>query len=402
MKISSIDSFLITLPFRLSFKHSLAARDHSENLIVRVTIEDGSKTYVGFGEGIPRDYVTGENPAGALSAVANEYAPLLLGRSFERPEEIIDILKADWSHLKLHGRPQGASWCALELALLDAVAKCAGKTVSDLVSSVSASSARADKPDAITYGAVVPFGGKKALSAILWFYKAYGFKTVKIKVGKDLELDLHRLRIARSVLGPDVAIRVDANCAWTFDQTIHAAEQMRVYGVKSYEQPIPADRLEELASITKILPEQVLADESLCTVDDARHLAENKICSAFNIRISKVGGILAARQISAIARQSGIACHMGAQVGESGILSAAGRAYAAIEPRFENYEGSNNFFLLKQDITDENLNVGFGGQGKVLKNHGLGVNVNQQRLQQFINPETVNVLQPPLVPERIV
>lgn len=401
MKISSIDSFLITLPFRLSFKHSLAARDHSENLIVRVTIQDGTKTFVGMGEGIPRDYVTGENPAGALSAVAKEYAPLLLGRSFARPEEIVDILTAEWTHIKLHARPQGASWCALELALLDAAGQCAGKTVSELVSCVQGPM-RTDLPDAITYGAVVPFGGKKALAAILWFYRAYGFKTVKIKVGKDLELDLHRLAIARSVLGPDVIIRVDANCAWTFDQTLHAAEQMRVFGVKSYEQPIPADRLEELASLTKILPEQVLADESLCTVDDARYLAENKICSAFNIRISKVGGILAARQISAIARQAGIACHMGAQVGESGILSAAGRAYAAIEPLFDNYEGSNNFFLLKQDITDENLNVGFGGRGKVLKNHGLGVNVKNQRLQQFINLETLSDLQPPLVAERIV
>lgn len=93
---------------------------------------------------------------------------------------------------------------------------------------------------------------------------------------------------------------------------------------------------------------------------------------------------------------------MGAQVGESGILSAAGRAFAAIEPRFENYEGSNNFFLLKQDITDENLNVGFAGKGKVLKNPGLGVNVKNQRLQQFINSETLSDLQPPLVPERIV
>ncbi len=336
----------------------------------------------------------------------------MLGQSFERPEELIDILNTAWTDLKLHGRPQGASWCALELALLDAAGKCANISVSELVSGKHKSKetspietnsvSHREIPDAITYGAVVPFGGKKALAAILWFYKAYGFKTVKIKVGNDLELDLHRLRLARSVLGSEVAIRVDANCAWTFDQTIHAAEQMRTYGVKSYEQPLPADRLEELAAITKILPEQVLADESLCTVDDARYLAENKIVSAFNIRISKVGGILAARQISEIARHFGVACHMGAQVGESGILSAAGRAYAAIEPRFENYEGSNNFFLLKQDITDENLNVGFGGKGKVLKKPGLGVNVKNQRLQQFINPETLSDLQPPLVPERIV
>ncbi|MBS2001922.1 MAG: hypothetical protein JST44_10490 [Cyanobacteria bacterium SZAS LIN-5] len=397
MKISSIDSFLITLPFRFSFKHSLASRDRSENLVVRVTIEHNGRTYVGFGEGIPRDYVTGENPAGALAAVANQYAPLLLGQQFPGADELIAGLGEVWNQLRLSSRPQGASFCALELALLDAAGKCVGKTVSELVARPTA-----PLPDAITYGAVVPFGGSKALSAVLWFYKAYGFKTVKLKVGKDLEFDLHRLKVARNLLGRDVNIRVDANCAWTYDEAVRAAEQMRAFGVKSYEQPLPADRFDELAALTKVLPEQILADESLCTVDDAHHLAENKICSAFNIRISKVGGIMAARQIAAIARQFGIACHMGAQVGESGILSAAGRAFAAIEPPFDNYEGSNNFFLLKQDITDENLNVGWGGQGKILKNHGLGVNVRNQRLQQYLNSETLSNLQPPLVPERIV
>jgi L-Ala-D/L-Glu epimerase len=401
MKIVSIDSFLITLPFRFAFKHSLASRDRSENLIVRVVLKDGANAHVGYGEGIPRDYVTGESPAGALTAVSKEYVPLFLNRNFDHPDQIVSTLHAEWTDLKLDNRPQGASWCAFELALLDAAAKCAGKTVANLVAGDNLANA-SQNGGAIRYGAVIPFGGKKALSAVLWFYKLYGFKTVKIKVGNDLDLDLHRLRMARSVLGPDVTLRVDANCAWTFDQTVQAAEQMRPFGVKSYEQPVPADRLDQLAAITKAIPEQILADESLCTVSDARYLADNKICSAFNIRVSKVGGILAARQIAAIARDAGIACHMGAQVGESGILSAAGRAFAAIEPRFENYEGSNNLFLLKQDITEENLNVELGGFGKLLKNTGLGVNIKNERLQQFINSGSLNSLQPPLARERIV
>ncbi len=396
MKIASIDSFLITLPFRFAFKHSLASRSKSENLIVRVVITDGATSFVGYGEGIPRDYVTGENPTGAVQSVSREYVPLFLNRSFADAHQVVSTLQSEWAKLKLDSRPQGASWCAFELAVLDAAGKCAGKTVSDLIGG------RPVGNDAIRYGAVIPFGGKKALSAMLWFYKLYGFKTVKIKVGKDLDLDLYRLRVARAVLGPNVTLRVDANCAWSLDETVHAAEQMRPFGVKSYEQPVPADQLEGLAAITKAIPEQILADESLCTVNDARYLADNKICSAFNIRVSKVGGILAARQIAAIAREAGIACHMGAQVGESGILSAAGRAFASLEPRFDNYEGSNNLFLLKHDITDENLNVGFGGLGKLLKNTGLGVSVKNERLQQFFNSGSLNDLQPPLIHERIV
>lgn len=383
MKIVAIDAFLITLPFRFSFKHSLAARNCSENLIVRVTIEDGSRVVMGYGEGIPRDYVTGESPAGALKAVEQEYAPRFLNQSFKTSTDIIEALLAEWTSLKLSSRPQGASWCAFELALLDAVGKVSNLSVAELLR--ASSSSTQPNPDAIRYGAVIPFGGKKAFSAILWFYRLYGFGTVKIKVGEDLEFDLHRLKVARNTLGDKVCLRVDANCAWTFDQTIKAAEHMRTYGVSSYEQPVPADRLDELAEISKILPEQVLADESLCTVDGAQHLAEARICSAFNIRVSKVGGIIAARRIASIARKFDIKCHMGAQVGESGILSAAGRCFASIEPPFENCEGSNNLFLLKEDITSENLNVGLGGYGKVLKTSGLGVNVISEKLQKHLS-----------------
>jgi muconate cycloisomerase len=125
-----------------------------------------------------------------------------------------------------------------------------------------------------------------------------------------------------------------------------------------------------------------MADESLCTVSDARHLAEKKIVSAFNIRLSKVGGILAAREIAAVAKAAQIKCQMGAQVGESGILSAAGRTFASLYPDFENYEGSNNFFLLKEDITAENLNVCWGGKGQVLKKAGLGITVIPERLER--------------------
>ncbi|HEY9677432.1 MAG TPA: enolase C-terminal domain-like protein [Drouetiella sp.] len=400
MKITSIDALLITLPFRFAFKHNLASRDFSENLIVRVVIEDGPKRVVGYGEGIPRDYVTGEDPTGALNAVHSEYAPRFLQRTISNWHETVSVLEDEWKSLKLDGKPQGASWCAFETAILDAVSQLAGKRLADLVCELPSAPLAAPRRDT-RYGAVIPFGGKKALAAVLWFYKLYGFKTVKIKVGKDRDLDLYKLKVARDILGSSVKLRVDANCAWTADEAIRAAEQMRPFGVKSYEQPVPANDLDGLAAITKAVPEQILVDESLCTYNDARYLAENKICSAFNIRVSKVGGILTARKIAAIARQHGIACHMGAQVGESGILSAAGRTFAASQPQFENYEGSNNLFLLKKDISEENLNVGPGGIGSLFDKSGLGISVIQERLKQFVQPGSIKE-QPPLRHETTV
>jgi L-Ala-D/L-Glu epimerase len=171
--------------------------------------------------------------------------------------------------------------------------------------------------------------------------------------------------LARKIMGNDATIRVDANCAWTVDQTLKAAETFRKYRVDSYEQPVAASDLEGLKKITASLQEQVLVDESLCTVEQAKQFAEEKVCSAFNVRISKVGGWLAAQQMVDIAEANRIKVHLGAQVGESGILSAAARSFAMVNKPFENYEGSMNAFLLKSDITKENLTVAPGGFGSL-------------------------------------
>ena len=70
--IDRVDIFTAELPFRMSFGHALAARRSSTNVYVRVLLSDGS---VGFGEGVPRDYVTGETVEGAVAALIERYAP---------------------------------------------------------------------------------------------------------------------------------------------------------------------------------------------------------------------------------------------------------------------------------------------------------------------------------------
>jgi L-Ala-D/L-Glu epimerase len=375
MKIASADVFAIKLPFRFAFKHSLASRSSSENIIVKVELVDGSSRFTGFGEGIPRDYVTGETVNTSIAAIQKEFLPPLLGLDFADERELMSLLTTQFFALGLDHRALGAAWCALELALLDAMGQAKDVPLTNLLGGICAHANRG-----IRYGGVIPFGGKRSLLAVLLFYKCFGFKTVKLKVGDDLDQDLANLQLARKILGDQVILRVDANCAWTFEKAMMAVKQMRTFKVSSYEQPLPADDLEGLAKLTRAIPEQVVADESLCTVAQAKRLAAEKIVSAFNIRLSKVGGILAARQIADIASQAGLAVHLGAQVGESGILSAAARAFAASRELFDNYEGSNNFFLLKNDITDENLNVGWGGLGKVLTGKGLGVTVSANRL----------------------
>ena len=361
-RVAAIEVCTAELPFRFSFGHALAERRSSTNVYVKVTLADGT---AGFGEGVPRGYVTGETPEAALDAVHHRYAPRLVGRELTEPDDVPRALEAAAAAAPAEG-PPGAAWCALELAFLDAAGRRFGLPVSHWLGPVRAST--------VTYDAVLPFAAPAAVVPLAGLARSLGITQVKVKVGRDLDDDLDRLRLLRRVLGPGADLRVDANCAWTAEQALAAIERLRRYGISAVEQPVAADDLDGLQRLTAACPELIIVDESLRTVAEAEALVEAKACDGFNLRVSKCGGLLASMRIAAIAADAGLTVIVGAQVGESGILSAAGRHLAAcVAPR--HLEGSAGRLLLREDLTSERVLPGRGGRARPHAGAGLGISV---------------------------
>jgi muconate cycloisomerase len=67
MHIRRLSAYIVRLPLKKAFVHASAARDESENVLVRCELAEGT---VGWGEGVPRSYVTGETPEGCLAQLA--------------------------------------------------------------------------------------------------------------------------------------------------------------------------------------------------------------------------------------------------------------------------------------------------------------------------------------------
>ena len=122
-------------------------------------------------------------------------------------------------------------------------------------------------------------------------------------------------------------------------------------------------------------------DESLCSLEDARQAIEYGTCDLFNIRLSKCGGLLPSLQIAAAANQAGLGYQLGCQVGETGILSAAGRHFATSVGDIRYLEGSYDRFLVKERLTNEDMTFGRGGYAPALTGPGLGVTVDERRLR---------------------
>lgn len=357
MRVTAVEVFPVDIPFRVKFSHSLKERTSSESIIVKVTLDSGQ---TGYGEGLPREYVTGETVASAVEVIRSKVMPLLLSREFSSAQDIVQFV----SHLSHQvSACAGAAQCAVELACLDAAGKAAGVSVSEFIGG--------RKRHKVYYTGVIGAGPVTKVIKYGFLYRFGGFKYVKLKVGGPNDID--KLKALRQIVGYGVDIRVDANCAWTVDEAVKMIAQMRRLGVRTVEQPLPAADIEGLKKLTRDTGVTISVDESLSTVADAQLLIREKACSMFNIRISKCGGIFASQRLYETARRNGIKCQLGCQVGETSILSAAGRHLALLWDDVEYVEGSYGTLLLRQDIACKKVMFGLRGAGGPITGPGLGI-----------------------------
>ena len=366
MWLKKIDLYLLQIQLCMPIKHYLAERTHSENLVVKVVTDSG---VVGFGEGIARQYVTGEVMEASLRFLQDHLIPQLNGFHPSGPSDLIEALAELLSEDNRAQAP--AACCALELAILDA----AGKTWSQSVAQMLGGG---DQP--LIYSAVIPMMSPPSFHRLLHLIRDMEMSFVKIKVGNERDTEV--LSLAREILGHEVDLRVDANGAWSSEEAEKRIAAMMAYGISAVEQPVPKEDILGLKRLSEQVEIPIIADESLCLERDAENLASQDACQVFNLRLSKCGGILAANRLYEIGRKKAIAAQLGCQVGETGILSAAGRQLASSR-KLLYLEGSYSSYLLQDDIVNEPVEFGPGGVAQPLAGHGLGVSVNEETLQRL-------------------
>ena len=361
--VKKIEVLAVDLPLKKVFRHALHVRQASESVFVKIYLESGA---TGYGESLPRKYVTNETTGSVFEKLRKVLPHKLIGAKFSGLKDVPQFI----SSLK---ELEGAARCCVEIALLDAV----GRHFNEPISKITGNPVRNNLFAAgIVSADAAPRVVKKTLAI-----KIFGFRSTKVKVG--LGDDLKRLKIVRKMLGDKADIRIDANCAWSPEEAIEKINQMSPLGITAVEQPVAADDFQGLKKVTDSVQEAIIADESLRTIKDAERLSRLKACNMFNIRISKCGGISNALKIADIARRNKIKYEVGCQVGESGVLTAAGRHLACGIDNVEYYEGSYGRFLLKQDVTRENMTMGIGGRVTSITGPGLGISVKDEVLDRY-------------------
>jgi L-Ala-D/L-Glu epimerase len=382
MRIVALTARHLRIPLRKTIKHASHTRSDNDTLVVRCELEDG---HVGWGEGLPRDYVTGETIDTALDTftgsrlreqLADPIAALPAAIDRCNRLELVRIGEGDRDCLGNSVR------CAIELAILDAVARSEGVPLSKVTPLVPETAGFRHEAENVFYSGVV--------TSLNWFkeyVRAYkmrlnAFRQVKVKVGVAGDDDAATLRRIRWLLGPHVDIRLDANEAWNADEIADRMKPLEPFGISSLEQPVPHAQVDRLPAVREQIDTPLMLDESLCSEGDAHRAVERGLCDLFNVRLSKCGGLLSSLRIAAIAHRAGLGYQLGCQVGETGILSAAGRHFATSVDGIRFLEGSFDRYLVRERLTVEDLTFGFRGRAPALTGPGLGVTIDEAAVER--------------------
>lgn len=381
MKVVELTAYQVRIPLRRTIRHASHSRDSTDNVVVRCVLEDGTE---GFGEGVPREYVTGETIEQAMG---------LFGRSdlASQLEDCRDFPQAVAMAERLRLAPvagddrncQGnAARCALEMAILDAYGKCFGQPLSAVTKLLT--------PELYEPRSWVRYSGA-ILSANTWFkvrlaawrVRIWGFPNVKVKVGIPGQDDVYRLQNIRLRLGWKKDLRVDANEAWPRSEAADRIRNLERFHLSAVEQPVPHADVDFLRDVRKKVRTPIMLDESLCSLVDAERSLEQGTCDLFNLRLSKCGGFIPTLRLAQFAIKRGLGYQLGCQIGETAMLSAAGRQFATSVAHLRYVEGSYDRHLVRETLASKDITFRWGGWAPALNSPGLGILVDNGALERI-------------------
>ena len=376
MQIIGANIYVLRIPFVEAFSHSAQTRTHSDSIVVRLSAKDGT---TGYGEGIARPYVTGETVESCLDHMVNQLWPAIVGIDYPDLIPGLDPIAAlapiDTS-LPDRETSKVIAWhaarTAFELALID---------IQLQRQNLSLAAILPPRRPSVIYSGIISADSVTRSVQHAKHFKSFGIEHIKIKIGSAQDLD--RVSAIRQTMGRSVSLRVDANGAYAVPEAISTLTDLAEFNIDSAEQPIPRGDPAELARVRARSPIPVMVDESLVTLADGQALITRKACDFFNLRLSKNGGIGRTLELARIAIGAGLKLQLGCQVGETAILSAAGRHMAAYLEDLVFVEGSYGSLLLKEDLSENNITFGQGGKAPALQGPGLGVKVSEERLRKY-------------------
>ncbi|PZP52110.1 MAG: dipeptide epimerase [Pseudopedobacter saltans] len=359
MTIQSIEVFKFPIPIE-PFTIATGTLTTAQNLLVRIHTDEG---ITGYGECSAFPMIVGETQATCFE-LAKDFATIWKGKS---PLEI-DVRMSEL-HLYCYGNYTVKS--AFDMALYDIAAKNANLPLYKFLGGVK----RKIITD-VTIGIDTPdVMASKALS-----FKNKGFETIKIKLGKNIDDDIARIKAIRIAIGKETKLRIDANQGWDQHTALQALQLLVPYNIEFCEQPMRKWMDTHLPYIVTKSPIPIMADESVFTHHDAETIIATKSTNFINIKFAKSGGILEAIKINKVAEENNIRCMLGSMM-ESRLALAANLHFALATKNIQFFDLDTALLGQQEDPVIDGM-VYNGHEITVPDLPGIGATVEEEYLRK--------------------
>ncbi len=312
MKITEIRFGMLRVPLTTPFKTALRTVEQVEDVVVMVKTDTG---HVGHGSAPATAVITGDTHGSIMAAIHHHIAPRVVGQDIADLNRITLLIQSAMEK-------NTSAKAAVEIAVYDLWGQLYGAPLYQLLGGGD---------PVITTDITISVDNIDKMVADALAALERGFESLKIKVGKDIDIDIQRIKAIHAAVAGRARLRLDANQGWTAKQAVHVLHTLEDAGVQLelVEQPVKAHDLEGLRYVTERVNTPVMADESVFGPLDVIELIRMRAADIVNIKLMKTGGISNAVRIADICGLYGVDCMIGCMLESSiGVAAAVHLAVA--------------------------------------------------------------------------
>lgn len=311
MKITEIRFGILRVPLKTPFKTALRTVDKIEDIVVMIGTDTG---HTGYGEAPATAVITGDTHGSIVEAIRHYIWPRVSGQDVANLNQVTRTIQNAMEK-------NSSAKAAVEIALYDLwgqlyeapLYRLLGGGDPLITTDITISVDYIDKMVADSLAAV-----------------DRGFESLKIKVGKDIGVDIERVKAVYAAVEGRALLRLDANQGWTAKQAVYALQTLEEAGVhlELVEQPVKAQDLNGMRYVTERVHTPIMADESVFGPTEVIELIRMRAADIINIKLMKTGGISNAIRIADIAAMYGVECMIGCMLETS--ISVAAAVHVAV------------------------------------------------------------------------
>ena len=306
MKITEVRLGMLRVPLKTPFKTALRTVDTVEDIVVSIHTDTGN---VGYGEAPATAVITGDTHGSIIEVIRRLIGPRLIGMELADLNAILQLI---------HGGAERntSAKAAVEIAIYDLWAQLYGAPLYRMLGGGD---------PAITTDLTISVDYIDKMVADSLSAVERGFESLKIKVGKEINVDLERVKAIYAAVEGRALLRLDANQGWTAKQAVYAIRTLEDAGVQLelVEQPVKARDIAGMKFVTERVHTPIMADESVFGPSEVIELLRQQAADIINIKLMKTGGISNAIRVADIAALYDVECMIGCMIETSISVAAA-------------------------------------------------------------------------------